>query len=121
MCIRDSRRTRDNSEEYIQFKAGGYVEAQSTNLAGGTLISNGAYEFTLGFGGYYGGKNAFITCGHNLNVGQSIYWNGNKIGTVVRLSLIHISLLPYCRFVAYNNYKSGGKAIFMCNRRGRCV
>ena len=78
------KRMRRSVGEYIKFKSGEYVEPQTTTLGGGVPVNNGTIGLTLGFGGYYGGKNAFITCGHDLNVGQSIYWNGTKIGTVVR-------------------------------------
>lgn len=78
------KKMRSTLGDYIKFKSGEYVTPQTTTLGGGVPINNGTIGLTLGFGGSYGGKNAFITCGHDLSVGQSIYWNGTKIGTVVR-------------------------------------
>lgn len=51
-------------------------------LYGGAEITDPNGGSSIGFGGYYSGQDAILTCGHSKEVGDSVYRNGNKIGEI---------------------------------------
>ena len=55
----------------------------ATAMRGGEGIADGS----ICFFGKYNGKNALITCGHTNAVGKDMYYNGQKVGSVIKQNL----------------------------------
>lgn len=76
----------DNPDIKVNLKVGSPLVFQSspTTLVGGDKL--GTYEgfITLAATGTYNGYDAFLTCGHSLNVGDNVYYSTTttSIGTV---------------------------------------
>ena len=71
-----------NNIDMLDIEIGEYAVA-CTNMFGGNKITNaGGIPSSIGIGGSYNGEPAILTCGHGFEVGDSIYFNGTKIGEV---------------------------------------
>ena len=57
-----------------------------TAMRGGEIITS-IKSCSICFFGTYNGKASLITCGHSNPQGQSVYYNGNYVGNVVRQNL----------------------------------
>ncbi len=80
------------------------VIKKETSIIAGSSISVTAGGCTLGGSGFYNSSNAFITCGHGMTPGGSLYWNGTAFGTASIISYSNNAYGDYSIVLANSGY-----------------